>query len=376
MKRGDPVTNRFIDYCLMQTGNLQILVRDGKTGQILYAPQDEDVRWIHRVKSGLGRASKKEFEVLQAVDRKLLLRLDRQRHWRFNFDSHYELYIWDFVPGESPMELFNYLVDVSQQQCGKELRLDTNSGKMLRRARRVREYRDIYLHQKHILEQLVQDEDTKRVRQIRSGEQAENVYEFVTGPRTRYAVQRNKNGEIRTIVTGEDSEDTPPPYAMYNEADVAEDEVLFAGGRDQGLFTPIKNPTVIMESSRLTQTMIRYGASLIDGAAMEDTDDDEFDDSASKAQALLSASDDSGDQHFIHSVPPIWRHAYFEINRNIGKHSKERESMLDRLDFFSQKLEMKGHELQELSSLELMERDRSYGMPHYCCPSQMPDISV
>lgn len=115
MKRGDPVTNRFIDYCIMQTGNLQILVRDGKTGQTLYAPQGENARWIHRVKSGLGRASKNEFEVLQAVDRKMLLELDRQRKWRFNFDSHYELYIWDFVPGESPMELFHYLVDVSQQ---------------------------------------------------------------------------------------------------------------------------------------------------------------------------------------------------------------------------------------------------------------------
>lgn len=120
MKRGDPVTNRFIDYCIMQTGNLQILVRDGQTGQILFAPQGENARWIYRVKSGLGRASKNEFEVLQAVDRKLLLELDRQRKWRFNFDSHYELYIWDFVPGESPMELFNYLLDVSQQTHWRE----------------------------------------------------------------------------------------------------------------------------------------------------------------------------------------------------------------------------------------------------------------
>lgn len=57
---------------------------------------------------------------MQAVDRKLLLELDRQREWRFNFDSHYELYIWDFVPGEGPMELFNYLLDVSQQSHGKD----------------------------------------------------------------------------------------------------------------------------------------------------------------------------------------------------------------------------------------------------------------
>lgn len=219
----------------------------------------------------------------------------------------------------------------------------------------------MYLHQKHILEQLTQDEDTKRVRQIRASEQAESVYDFVTGPTTRYLVQRNRSGEMRTIAHDEMHEDTPSPYAMYNVTDEAEDEVLFDGGRDKGLFQPVANPMAIIENSRLTQTMIRYGASLIDGADMDDTDEDDFEDNVGKKQALLAAGDDSDAQHFIHSVPPIWRHAYFEINRNFGKHGKEREDMLERLDFFAQKLEMSGHELQHLSSLELMERDRSYG---------------
>lgn len=178
---------------------------------------------------------------------------------------------------------------------------------------------------------------------------------------------------MRTITHDElPEDDSSLPYAMYNEADVVEDEVLFDGARDQGLFTPIKNPLVIMESVPMTQSMIRYGASLIDGADMEDSDEDEFDDHAGK-KALLSASDDPEAQHFIHSVPPIWRHAYFEINRNFGKHGKEREDMLERLDFFAQKLEMKGHELQELSSLELMERDRSYGTLYRRCRAKMPD---
>lgn len=219
----------------------------------------------------------------------------------------------------------------------------------------------MYFHQKSILEQMTQDEDTKRVRQIRAGEQTGSVYDFVTGPTARYLVQRNRAGEMKTIFNDEMHEETPLPYAMYNEADVAEDEVLFDGGRDQGLFTPIKNPVVIMESSRMTQTMIRYGASLIEGAAMDDTDEDEFDDYAGNTKALLSASDDGDAQHFMHSVPPIWRQAYFEINRNFGKHGKAREDMLDRLDFFAQKLEMSGRDLQDLSWQELMERDRSYG---------------
>ncbi|KAI3395247.1 hypothetical protein diail_1600 [Diaporthe ilicicola] len=342
MKRGDPVTNRFIDYCMMQTGHLQILVRDGKTGQILYAPQGENSRWIHRVKSGLGRASKNEFEILQSVDRKFLLKIEQQRSWRFSFDSHYELYIWDFVPGESPMELYHYLVD------------------MLRRARRMRGTRDMYAHQKPVLKQLTQDEETKRVRQIRPGEQALSVYDFVTGDDSRCAIQTSRGGEITAMAHGEMPEDVVSPYIFYNEADAAEDEVLFAGGRDEGLFKPITSPAGIMSSSMMTQTMLRYGAGLLDGAGMDDTEEDEFDDSVGRTKALLSASDDSDAQQFMYSVPRIWRDAFFEINRNLGKHGLEKEDLLDRVDFFAQKLEMSGHELQGLSELEVMERDRSY----------------
>lgn len=111
MKRGDPVTNRFIDYCIMQSGYIQILVRDGKTGQIVRAP-DQDERWLHRVKSGLGRASKNEWEVVQEVGREFFEYVDCVRDWYFSFDSYYDIFIWDFVPGESPMELFHRLVDV------------------------------------------------------------------------------------------------------------------------------------------------------------------------------------------------------------------------------------------------------------------------
>ncbi|KAG8162053.1 hypothetical protein KVR01_007818 [Diaporthe batatas] len=344
MKRGDPVTNRFIDYCIMQAGTLQILVRDGKTKQILYAPNEENARWIHRVKSGLGRASKNEYIVTSAVDSKMLEALDHGRDWRFGFDAHYELYIWDFVPGESSMVLFHHLVD------------------MLRRARRMQEFRDLYGHQKHVLEHLTQDADTMRVRQIRPGEEAPNIYDFVTGPTAQYAIQNNKCGVKWTEKPLELVENgaAPSPYTLYNDADVAEDEVLFGGGRDQGLFTPIINPLVVMENSGMTQTMLQYGASLIDELDANDVGEDGVDATAGKTKALMSAKEDSNARHFIHSMPPIWRHAYFEINRKLGEHGRDREDLLDRLDFFSQKLEMSGRELQKLSQLELMERDRSY----------------
>lgn len=226
----------------------------------------------------------------------------------------------------------------------------------------------MYSHQKSILEQLTQDEDTKRVRQICPGEKALSVYDFVTGPTSRFAIQSSKGGEMRAVAHGEMLEEVASPYVMYNEADAAEDEVLFARGRDQGLFRPITSPAGILESSRMTQTMVRYGASLLDGADMKDMDEDEFGDNAGKTKALLPATDGSGEQHFIHSVPRIWRDAYFEINRNLGTHGKDRQDMLDRLDFFAQRLNMSGRELQELGWQELMERDRSYGTSYHCCP--------
>lgn len=227
----------------------------------------------------------------------------------------------------------------------------------------MREFRDLYRHQKHVLEQLTQDEHTKRVRQIRPGEVAQSVYDVVTGPTARYAIQRNGSSEMRTIDPTKMTEEgaDASPYGLYNETDVAEDEILFGGGRDQGLFTPITNPLVVIENSRMTQTMIQYGASLIDEL---DADEDGFDEPAGKMKALMSAKEDGDARHFIHSVPPIWRHAYFKINEKSGKHGRIRENLLDRLDFFAQRLEMSGRELQKLSKLELMERDRAYGTSH------------
>lgn len=232
----------------------------------------------------------------------------------------------------------------------------------------MREFRDLYRHQKHILEQLTQDEDTKRVRQIRPGEQAQSVYDAVTGPTSRYAIQRSRRGEIRSINPDEMTEEEADtsPYTLYNGADSVEDEVLFSGRRDEGLFTPINNPMVVMENSRMTETMIQYGASLIDAVDGDEMEEDEFDDTAEKTKALMSANDSEA-RHFIHSVPPIWRHAYFDINRNFDNHGREKEDMLDRLDFFAQRLEMSGRELQELSTLELMERDRAYGTSNRDC---------
>ncbi|GKU15973.1 unnamed protein product, partial [Fusarium langsethiae] len=66
MKRNDPVTRRFIQYLLMRTGELLVMVRDGKTGRVITAPSDEQL-WTYRKKQGLGRASKNEWDTILEV---------------------------------------------------------------------------------------------------------------------------------------------------------------------------------------------------------------------------------------------------------------------------------------------------------------------
>ncbi|KAL6355081.1 hypothetical protein LRP88_11558 [Fusarium phalaenopsidis] len=52
--------SRYNQYLLMRTGELLVMVRDGKTGRVITAPPKEQL-WTYRMKQGLGRASKNEW---------------------------------------------------------------------------------------------------------------------------------------------------------------------------------------------------------------------------------------------------------------------------------------------------------------------------
>ncbi|RYP05154.1 hypothetical protein DL764_004008 [Monosporascus ibericus] len=125
MKRKDSVTRRFIQYCTMRTGDILILVRDGRTGKIVTSPIDDEL-WTFREKHGLGRASKKEWDSVLKVGRKYFCTVDILRKWRLGFDDYYDVWIWDFVPGRQPMKLYGDIVHE------------------LKRAGRVTEMMDLY----------------------------------------------------------------------------------------------------------------------------------------------------------------------------------------------------------------------------------------
>ncbi|KAL7793753.1 hypothetical protein V8C37DRAFT_76190 [Trichoderma ceciliae] len=60
VKRSDPVARRFLQYLVMRTGELLVLVRDGKTSRVITALPEEHL-WTYRRKQGIGRASKNEW---------------------------------------------------------------------------------------------------------------------------------------------------------------------------------------------------------------------------------------------------------------------------------------------------------------------------
>jgi hypothetical protein len=100
-----------LHYCAMRTGEILLLVRDGKTGKVLTCP-DEDHLFTYRVKKGLGRASKNEYVNILEVGPEYFEVADKLRKWRFGFDDYYDVWIWDFVPGRKPINLYNTLVTV------------------------------------------------------------------------------------------------------------------------------------------------------------------------------------------------------------------------------------------------------------------------
>jgi hypothetical protein len=68
----------------MQTSSLVLLVRDGKTGSILVKPPEKEA-WLVREKTGLGRAARNEWNVIQKVGTEFFEDMDRHREWHFGF---------------------------------------------------------------------------------------------------------------------------------------------------------------------------------------------------------------------------------------------------------------------------------------------------
>lgn len=106
MKRNDPVTRRFLQYLMMRTGEVLLLVRDGKTGRVITAPPVDQL-WTYRKKRG------SEWENVLEVGPEYFDKTALLREWHFGFDDYYDVFIWDFLPNNDSTYIYNVITMVS-----------------------------------------------------------------------------------------------------------------------------------------------------------------------------------------------------------------------------------------------------------------------
>ena len=112
VKREDPTSRRFLQYISMETSRVVVLIRDAKTGRILKSPPDEHL-WLARTKSGFGRASRTDWDVVLEVGSDFFAKMEESRQWHFGFKEYYDVYIWDLEAGKPFAYLYNTIQQVS-----------------------------------------------------------------------------------------------------------------------------------------------------------------------------------------------------------------------------------------------------------------------
>lgn len=223
IKRDDQASRRLVQYLSMQSHRLLVLVRDAETGRLLIKPPEEE-RWLYRQKSGLGRAAKNDWEIVKSVGSEFFEDMDKYRRWNFSFKEYYDVYVWDLEAGECFPALYNAVQE------------------MLMKALRCRCPQDLYSLAAPVLKTLCKDEFTKRVRDIKPGEDVESIYDEIHGPDIKFYYGAVDNAfapdapalqRARKIF---EEDNKFPRNLFYNRADELEDEILFPEERlAQGL---------------------------------------------------------------------------------------------------------------------------------------------
>ena len=112
VRRNDPAMRRFLQYLVMHTSRVVVLIRDAKTSRIITQPPKAQL-WLSREKSGLGRASKNEWTTVSEVGPSFFQKMEDIREWHFSFDEYYDVYVWDLEAGEPFPCLYNTIYEAS-----------------------------------------------------------------------------------------------------------------------------------------------------------------------------------------------------------------------------------------------------------------------
>ncbi|KAK8008784.1 MFS allantoate transporter [Apiospora marii] len=345
MKRNDSVTRRFIQYCIMRAGELLIMVRDGRTGEVITSPEENQL-WTWREKHGVGRANKSEWTNILEVGPSYFFKVEMLRDFYLNFDDYYEVWIWDFRPGERPLVLYNTIVED------------------LRKAARMTKLSDMYMNKEKFLRSITREEDTQRMRSIKPGEQVKSMWDVVTDPSNMYAVWDEKgNQEIH-----DSGSHGGPSNQFYSEADVAEDMVLFpdelVSAKRNVPFKEITNPVTKMEVGSktylqfLARRLKQYKPTNKELTGSEYSSDD------SESSSVDDMEDEMEDEReHIWKLPPIWTVAEQEVMPNVR--SSEKKRLLERTAMYLAEFKREEsflHRYKAAEEREIMDRDRGIAL--------------
>ncbi|KAL9568814.1 hypothetical protein ACKAV7_007031 [Fusarium commune] len=328
MKRNDPVTRRFLQYLLMRRGELLVMVRDGKTGRVITAPSDEQL-WTYRKKQGLGRASKNDWFNILEVGPGFMKLTDVLREWRFGFDDYYDVFIWDFVPGEPHMNLYNIVV------------------MELRNAWRMRTPREMYVHMEPLLRSLHRNAKTMRTRQIKPGENLKSLWDTIADERSEFRLFDVSN---QKVTMRKDTEIAESPYMFYNKANDIEDAILFpdelTSNKKSVAFREIRNGVANIEDGILPSTARHFVKGL-----------EAINKGRDPMKAMRMAKHD--DQDIIWGLPKVWKTALLQARGD--KLKKSQRALLQRTGLLNAyKTLSYDRRLQESDPMEMMERDRAF----------------
>ncbi|KAF7560550.1 hypothetical protein G7046_g3593 [Stylonectria norvegica] len=330
MKRNDPVTRRFLQYLVMRAGEVLVLVRDGKTGRVITAPPEEQL-WTYRKKQGLGRASKSEWDNYLEVGPDYFALTDRLREWRLGFDDYYDVFMWDFVPDQPSINMYNIVIAE------------------LRNAWRITQPQDAYLHMEPLLRTLTRETKTMRTRHIKEGEKVKSLWDTLTDQSNQYKLFEIKDSSYSCR---DGSEVSQSPYMFYNKANVVEDEVLFpdesTSTKSENVpFRQITNGASGLETGVLPSA-IRYLAKGL--AALQHGED---------PMAALDAARDT-DEDSLWALPNIWTTGLRLVHQE-GL-TTDQKQLLRRTGLAKIPKSMSTAERMRTSDgMEIMERDRAFG---------------
>jgi hypothetical protein len=97
----------------MQTSRMFILVRDGKTGEIIVSPDEEEL-WLARILIGLSRDPEDaNIQTLRVVGEQFFEEMDKLRSFHLGFADFYDIYIWSADPGVHWQLLHGSILEVN-----------------------------------------------------------------------------------------------------------------------------------------------------------------------------------------------------------------------------------------------------------------------